>query len=86
VGIIWKTNFKDCHHHSFEDRQHQIVAERIKEKLVARGHQVRLEEIVAGNDEEMDLAKIILTKNPESKGYEAMCSGLRSGLLAFRRS
>jgi|LSQX01.2.fsa_nt_gb flavodoxin len=51
------------------------VGERIKEKLVARGHQVQLEEIVASNDEEMALAKVILTKCPESKGYDGYVFG-----------
>ena len=51
------------------------VAERIKEKLVARGHQVQLEEIVASNDEEMELTKIVLTKAPKSTDYDGYVFG-----------
>lgn len=51
------------------------VAEQIKEKLVALGHQVQLEEIVASNDEEMELTKIVLTKAPKSTDYDGYVFG-----------
>jgi len=51
------------------------VAERIQEKLVAQGHQVMLEEIAGSDDEEMKLAKIILTKSPESEEYDGYVFG-----------
>lgn len=51
------------------------VAEMIKTKLIAQGHQVSLERVVAQNDEEPEAGKVILTNCPQTAGYDAYVFG-----------
>ncbi len=53
----------------------RLVADRIKEKLTAQGHQVQLEHIVASNDEEMEIDKIALSQCPQTDGYDGYIFG-----------
>ena len=51
------------------------VAEKMKENLVALGHQVTLEKVEASNDEEVDATKVVLTSVPKIKYADAYIFG-----------
>ena len=69
------------------------VAEKLQEKLVALGHTVALEKVVASNDGEMNIEKIVISNPPSTQGYDmlvfaAPVNGFRLGLVmqAFLQS
>jgi len=48
------------------------VAEKLREKLLALGHTVALEKVVASNDGEMDINKIVISNPPSTQGYDLL--------------
>lgn len=69
------------------------VAEKLQEKLVGLGHKVSLEKVVASNDGEMDIQKIVISNPPSTQGYDmlvfaAPVNGFRLAFVmqAFLRS
>ncbi len=69
------------------------VAEKLRDKLVSIGHNVALEKIVASNDGEMNIEKIVISNPPSTQGYDmlvfaAPVNGFRLAFVmqAFLRS
>ena len=48
------------------------VAEKLRERLLALGHTVALERVVASNDGEMDINKIVISNPPSTQGYDLL--------------
>ena len=48
------------------------VAEKLRERLAAMGHRVALEKVVASNDGEMNIEKIVLSNPPSTQGYDML--------------
>lgn len=48
------------------------VAEKLQEKLLALGHTVTLEKVVASNESEMIVEKIVISKPPSTQGYDLL--------------
>ena len=51
------------------------VAEKIKLKLLAQGHEAVIEKVSASNNQEIELNKVELTNNPDLQGYDACVFG-----------
>ncbi len=69
------------------------VAEILRDKLVTLGHTVALEKVVASNDGEMNIEKIVISNPPSTQGYDmlvfaAPVNGFRPALAmqAFMQS
>jgi len=48
------------------------VAEILRDKLVTLGHTVALEKVVASNDGEMNIEKIVISNPPSTQGYDML--------------
>ena len=48
------------------------VAEKLRDKLLALGHTVALEKVVASNDGEMDIQKIVISNPPSTQIYDML--------------
>lgn len=51
------------------------VAQRLKEELLAAGHALSLEKVIAVNDEQPDVSKIQLKETPDASEYDALIFG-----------
>lgn len=51
------------------------VAKRLEEKLMAAGHDVKIEKVTAVNDGEMDAGKIQLSNIPDASAYDTLIFG-----------
>ncbi|MDW7657680.1 MAG: flavodoxin [Bacillota bacterium] len=51
------------------------VAEKLRDQLVAQGHQVGLERIVAVDDQQAQAAKVTFSACPDASGYDALVIG-----------
>lgn len=60
------------------------VAEKIQEKLEDIGHEVTIEKVIASNDRENDVRRIVLVTKPNIHNYEAIIFGapVRGGGLS----
>lgn len=59
------------------------VAEKLREQLIAAGHAVSLEKVVAANDLEPDIQKIQLNTLPDASNYDVMLFGAPVRGLSF---
>lgn len=53
----------------------RIVAQKLKEKLIAAGHTVSLQSVSASNDSEASAAKIMLLEKPDVSPYDVLLFG-----------
>jgi len=51
------------------------VAQKLKEKLLAEGHSVSLEQVIAVDDQQVDQAKVQFANKPELEAYDVLIFG-----------